>query len=104
MARRVVFKLLGGFAALVLLGLAAAAGLVALAGWRSVPRDPLTRAALAGDAGSLRTLLGAAGPLPGNERVNAFGAGGFTPLDWAARAGRVDAIRILLAAGGEALR
>jgi|HubBroStandDraft_3_1064219.scaffolds.fasta_scaffold10444_2 hypothetical protein len=101
MVRGLVVRFLAGFVVAVVLGLSAAAALATFVRWRSEPRDPLTRAAMAADAGRLRTLLGVAGPRAASEQVNSFGAAGFTPLDWAARQGRVEAIRLLLAAGAE---
>jgi ankyrin repeat protein len=102
MERRAVVQLLGGFAVLATLGLAAAAGLAALARWgRAAPQGALPEAAVAADPHRLLALAGAAGPGLARDQIDQFGEGGFTALDWAARAGRVESIRILLAAGAQ---
>lgn len=65
--------------------------LLLLAGCVAGPRDPVGRAAFEGDVPRLGALLDAGGSVDGE--------GGITPLMWAARAGRVEAIRLLAARG-----
>jgi hypothetical protein len=65
------------------------------AGCADAPDSPLAAAAAADDVAEVRRLLGA------GQAVDDVGPGGLTPLIAAARAGAVNALRVLLAAGAD---
>lgn len=68
-----------------------AVGVVVLAGCGPRPVSPLAQAAFDGDVAQVRAALATAAP---DEA-----AGGWTPLIWAARRGRVEVMQVLLDAG-----
>jgi hypothetical protein len=62
---------------------------------RAEPETPLTRAAADGDLASLKALLAA------GVDVNARERGGWAPIHWASRAGRVSVLTVLTDAGAD---
>ncbi len=79
-----------GWVALLILSIALPP---ALGGCRTAPATPLARAAAAGDSAAMRDLLAAGADSDQPD------SGGWTPLQWAARNGRTEAIEILAGAG-----
>jgi len=72
-----------------------AAGLLLLAGCGHHRDTPLTAAAVRGDAAEVARLLDA------GAAINEQNSRGFSALKWAARAGRVDMIPLLVARGAD---
>ncbi len=76
-------------------GLLAAGGMLLLAGCHAQPSTPLIAAAVRGDTAAIDALLAA------GVSVNQTGAREETALIWAARAGAIPAIRLLLSKGAD---